>query len=119
MRNHHVLVVDNDALPDGVDWALAQSGDSHALFLKAGADLPQALSEAWVAFHNTLVEEALRPVPPDGLSARRPGGLRVWSALAVAVAASAAVAALAVGGLAGAAGFPTWTAPAAVVTTLR
>ena len=54
MRNHQVIIVENDALPEGMNWALVEGGGRYAVFIKEGADMALAFCEAWTTFHRRM-----------------------------------------------------------------
>ena len=113
MRNHIVKFVDDNALPDGMDWALAQDGDLNVVFIKSGADLGLALCEAWTVFHRnvTTVPEPA-PVPRPRVGFRQRFGL-----VGVGLAAVAATAGAGADGLSSMEGFPLWSSTGATVTS--
>lgn len=116
MRNHIVKFVDEDAMPEGVDWALAQAGEMNVVFIREGADLALVLCEAWTAFHRNMTtprtpepEPARVPVPRSGF--RQRFGLVGVGMAAVATAVAGA------DGFAAMEGFPLWSSNGATVTS--
>lgn len=111
MRNHRVVMVDDSALPDYMDWVLAQDGDMNVVFIKESADLANAFCEVWTVFHRAVaVVPAPRPPEPRRRSVH-------WSLSGAGVLAAASAAAVGTGGLAAMEGFPLWSATGAAITS--
>lgn len=112
MRNHQVRFVQDEALPDGMDWVLAQAGERNIVFIKESADLGLVLCEAWTVFHQNVT---VVPEPRRSRRIRVGPPLVLWPVGALAAVAVAAVAG--VDGFASMEGFPLWSSTGATVTS--